>query len=191
MPGALYCQLRAGRLAHSASGSTGHANSEMRRVSVQGPQLFAGWRARLRHRHTLQHQRLAPLAYNASGAAAWRTHTLHAHDTAVTSSSAPTYRGGRRDMHTACLALLHGACTSQACDNDCASCLASAHRSAPTTQTSACARARRSCCTHPALPTALHCTSATHNRCNSHPSIVAWIRHAQRAAVPAWHPPVR
>ena len=74
MPGALDCQLRAGRLARSASGSTGHANSEMRRVSVQGPQLFAGWRARLRHRHTLQHQRLAPLAYSASGAAAWHAH---------------------------------------------------------------------------------------------------------------------
>jgi hypothetical protein len=74
MQGALDCQLRAGRLARSASGGTGHANSEMRRVSVQGPQLFAGWRARLRHHHTLQHQRLAPLAYSAPGAAMWHAH---------------------------------------------------------------------------------------------------------------------
>ena len=81
MPGAQDCQLRAGRLTCSASGSTGHANSEMHRVSVQGPQLFAGWRACLRHRHTLQqHKRhvwLAPLTCSESGAATLRAHTAY------------------------------------------------------------------------------------------------------------------
>ena len=81
MPSALTCQLRAGRLARSASGSTGHANGDMRRVSVQDPQLFTGWRAHLQHRHTLRqherHKRLAPLAYSVSGAAAWHAHAAY------------------------------------------------------------------------------------------------------------------
>ena len=54
MPSALDRQLRAGRLARSASGCTGKINSEMRKASVQGLQLFADWGARLRHRHTLR-----------------------------------------------------------------------------------------------------------------------------------------
>ena len=76
MPSALHYQLRAGRLAHSASGYTRHADSKVHRASAQGPQLFAGWGARLRHRHTLRrrkrHGRLVPPALNASGAASAR-----------------------------------------------------------------------------------------------------------------------
>ena len=74
----LDCQLRAGCLAHSASGCTGRVDRKTRRASVQGLHLSEGWGARLPRCHMLRpdkrHAGLAPLAYSAPGAAMWRLH---------------------------------------------------------------------------------------------------------------------
>ena len=97
----------------------------------------------------------------------------------------------RRDMHTACLVPLHSVCMLQACHNNCASCLASAHCSELTASTSASTHTRCGCCTHSAVSTPLHCMSTMHSHCDKHPSLVAWMCHMHRTSVPTWHSPVR